>query len=99
MSGEVIVFCQGFLVVFIFIMVGAFKYYTDKGNRVNIKRDLQEENATDIEITTVWFDADRDTRTYNVAYTDEEGQHHHTSCKIRNRLWESEIEIYWKHPF
>lgn len=85
----------------LFMFIGIFfiwaQFSTHEACQQKIKAYLQNKNFTNIDIEKIWFDGDRDTSTYNVAYTDEQGRRHHTSCKIRDRLWESEIEIYWKH--
>lgn len=41
---------------------------------------------------------DRDTNTYDVAFTDSQGEQRRTRCKIRRFGWFGDGEVYWRDP-
>ena len=98
MHGPFVELSQYLLFGLIILAIFALQYKGNKDNQHNIRQYLKKKKVADVEIEKVWFDRDRDTSTYEVRYTDQEGKRHHTTCKIRNSLFYPDHRIYWEHP-
>ncbi|GEM_PF-2413355 len=86
------------IIVIILIVIGlAIGYFQSEGHKQRISEHLRHRGATNIVISSVWFDMDKTTRTYNVEYTNSQGAYCQTSCKIRTGFFSSG-EIYWSDP-
>jgi hypothetical protein len=90
-----IIFILGIVLVVAAIFVNAAASDRDK-RRIN--QHLVELGATDIFISKAWAPGDRDTNTYDVAFTDSQGEQQRTRCEIRRVRWFDDGEIYWQDP-
>lgn len=72
-------------------------YFQSESHKQRINDHLRYRGAGNITISIIWFDMDKNTRTYNVEYTNQEGIHCRTTCKIRTGFF-SDGEIYWRDP-
>ena len=88
-----ILFILGVVLVTAVIFVSAAASDRDK-RRIN--QHLIEQGATDIFISKAWTPGNRDTNTYDVAFTDSQGEQRRTRCKIRVGFRDG--EIYWNDP-
>jgi hypothetical protein len=79
----------------IFVLV--IRYFQSEGDKQRISEYLLYRGATNIIVSSVWFDMDKTTRTYDVEYTSSQGTYCRTSCKIRTGFF-SNGEIYWRDP-
>jgi hypothetical protein len=95
MDSTPIIFILGIVLIVAAIFVSAAASDRDK-RRIN--QHLVERGATDIFISRAWAPGDRDTSTYDVAFTDSQGEERRTRCKIRRFGWFRDGEIYWKDP-
>jgi len=66
-------------------------------SRAMIENDLKSHGATDVEITSKWVDYDRDTLTYDVAWTDPKGQRVRNRAKVPIHPF-ADRGIYWQEP-
>jgi hypothetical protein len=67
-------------------------------DKQRINQHLVERGATDIFISKAWTPGDRGTNTFDVAFTDSQGEQRKTRCKIRRVSWFGDDEIYWMDP-
>ena len=85
-----------FIIIFIIVAL-VFSYFESEEHKKRISGYLYARGATNITVSKVWFDMDKDTSTYDVEYTNSQGTYCRTSCKIRTGLFSSG-EIYWRDP-
>ena len=89
------------MALLLLIIIGGFCFVLlrrqIKQHKQGIRDYLYARGATNITISTLWFDRDRDTSTYDVQYWNSQGTYCRTSCKIGTNLW-SNGEIYWSDP-
>jgi len=78
-------------------VVGFFVWERHDMARTMIEAELRSHKATDIEISGDWFDADRDTLTYDVVYTDAHGKRVENRCKVGIRPL-ADQSVYWSQP-
>ena len=95
MEGTPIIAILGIVLVAVVILASLAASGKDK-QRIN--QHLVERGATDIFISRAWAPGDRDTNTYDVAFTDNQGEQRQTRCKIRRIGLFRDGEIYWKDP-
>lgn len=69
-----------------------------EGDKRRINQHLIERGATDIFISRAWTPGDRDTSTYDVAFTDSQGEQRRTRCQVRRVGWFGNPEIDWEDP-
>ena len=67
-------------------------------DRRRITEFLTANGATSISIFTEPFDRYRGTNTYDVEYTDKQGQQRRNRCQINNDLYSTDSSLYWKEP-
>jgi hypothetical protein len=84
--------------------IAGFAYYSAvKSGREVIEGVLRRRGMQDIKIEHDWFDFDRDTLTFDVAYRDAAGLRHSNSAKIHHRAMRGggamPDDIYWQRPF
>jgi hypothetical protein len=58
---------------------------------------LKNKGATDIVVSDIWPDSDRDNTSYDVSYTDTKGVKHQTVCKAQGSFLRSQ-ELFWRDP-
>jgi hypothetical protein len=85
------------LLILIVIAVSVIGYFQRKRTELLISDYLCSKGATNIIISSVWFDMDKTTNTYNVEYFNARGKYCLNSCKIRIGFF-GNGEIYWKDP-
>lgn len=83
-----------FVIIWIIIAL-LIAYLRSKKHKRRISNYLHARGASNITVSEVWFDMDKDTSTYDVQYTNSLGIYCCTSCKIRTNLFD-EGDIYWK---
>ncbi|MBN1979045.1 MAG: hypothetical protein JW918_16715 [Anaerolineae bacterium] len=66
------------------------------GDRQRIRQHLVERGATGIFIAKAWTPGDRGTNTYDVAFTDSQGEQRRTRCQVRRNSWFGNPEIDWE---
>jgi hypothetical protein len=89
-----IVLILGIVILGVALLVGATICAKDQRR---IQDYLSERGATDIVISKVWLTGQRNTSTYDVAYTDRQGKPRRTRCLIPYG-WFGDSEVYWKDP-
>jgi uncharacterized protein (DUF58 family) len=67
-------------------------------NQQRIRQHLVERGATDIFISKAWTPGDRGTNTFDVAFTDSQGEQQRTRCQVRRVGWFGNPEIDWEDP-
>lgn len=67
-----------------------------EGNQQRIRQHLVERGATDIFVSKAWTPGDRGTNTYDVAFTDSQGEQRRTRCKVRRVGWFGNPEVGWE---
>ena len=87
-----IIFILGIVLIVATIFVSAAASDRDK-RRIN--QHLIDQGATNIFISKAWTPGDRDTKIYDVAFTDSQGEQRRTRCKI-HAGWLRDKEIYWE---
>ena len=60
-----------------------------------IEGELRRHHPRDVRVRLVWADADRDTLTYDVTYTDATGRRHSNRCKVSTS---EDGTVYWERP-
>lgn len=83
---------QWMILIGIAVFVVAAFYVQTRSRKQQIREYLLSKGARDIAITWIWVSHERDSGTYDVAYTDHLGNRRQTRCKIRDDGW------YWKEP-
>jgi hypothetical protein len=68
------------------------------GNRQRIRQHLVERGATDIFISKAWTSGEGNANTYDVAFTDGQGEPRRTRCQVRQVGWFGNPEIDWEDP-
>ena len=88
-----------FILFILVIIVVSFtiRHLQTTSHKLRIREYLQARAATNIIISKVWLDLDKNTSTYDVRYTNHQGRDCLTSCKIRTGFLGSG-EIYWRDP-
>jgi hypothetical protein len=69
-----------------------------QGDQQRIRQHLVERGAIDIFISKAWAPDDRGTNTYDVAFTDGQGEQRRTRCKVRRVGRPGNPEIDWEDP-
>ena len=92
MESVPVVFILGIVILGVAFLVGSTISVKDKRR---IQDYLSERGATEIVISKVWLNGQRNTSIYDVAYTDRQGVPCRTRCIIPYG-WFGDSEIYWK---
>lgn len=95
MEGAPIIVILGFVLVVAVILASAA---ASGGNQQRIRQHLVERGAADIFISKAWAPGDRGTNTYDVAFTDSQGEQRRTHCQVRRVGWFGNPEIDWEDP-
>lgn len=90
-----IIFILGIVLVVAAILASAA---ASGGDQQRVRQHLVERGATDIFISKAWTPGDRGTNTYDVAFTDSQGEQRRTRCKVQRNGWFGAPEIYWEDP-
>lgn len=90
-----IIFILGIVLVVAAILASAA---ASQGDQQRIRQHLVERGATDIFISKAWTPGGRGTNTYDVAFTDGQGEQQRTRCKVRRIGWFGNPEIDWEDP-
>lgn len=90
---------NGFPILWIIavLLVLAWLYYQSEEHKKRIIHALQVRGATNITVSTRWFDSDKTTSTYDVTYLNQKGKSCQTVCKISTGF-SSDPEIFWRDP-
>jgi hypothetical protein len=89
-----IILILGILLVAAAILVGAS---ASEGEKQHIRQYLVEQRATEIFISKAPTTGDGGTNTYDVAFTDAQGEEQRTRCTLRRGLRAGK-EIEWQDP-
>ena len=95
MEATPIIFLLGIVLMAAAILASAA---ASGGNQQRIRQHLIERGATDIFISKAWTPRDRGTNTYDVAFTDSQGEQRRTRCQVRRVNWFGNPEIDWENP-
>jgi hypothetical protein len=95
MEATPIILIFGIVLVAAVILAGAAASQQDQQR---IRQHLVERGATDIFISKAWRDDDQSVDTYDVAFTDSEGEQRRTRCHVRRSGWAGRGEIDWQDP-
>jgi hypothetical protein len=63
--------------------------------RARVLGALGRVHASNVKLSADWFDADRDTMTYDVEYTTRDGRRHSNRCKVAMHVG-SDQGVYWE---
>lgn len=83
----------GFIIGLILIGI-VFAYILYGKDRNHITEYLYQKGCSVVEISKVWFEADRSNNVYRVVYQDSQNRIHRTKCKVQSFLFFTG-EIYW----
>jgi hypothetical protein len=67
-----------------------------RGGRALVVGALRRAGITDFEVSTKWFDRDRDTITYDVTYTVAGGHRVRNSAKVTVGV-HNKLSLFWEH--
>jgi hypothetical protein len=95
MGATPIIFILGIVLVAAAILASAA---ASQGDQQRIRQHLVERGATDIFISKAWTPGDRATNTYDVAFTDSQGEQRRTRCQVHRAGWFGNPEIDWEDP-
>lgn len=95
MEATPIIVILGFVLVVAAILASAA---ASQGDRQRIRRHPVERGATDIFISKAWTPGDRGTNTYDVAFTDSQGEQRRTRCQVHRVGWFGNPEVGWEDP-
>jgi hypothetical protein len=95
MEATPIIFLLGIVLVVVAILASAA---ASQGDQQRVRQYLVERGATDIFISKAWAPGDRSTNTYDVAFTDGQGEQRRTRCQVRRVSWFGNPEIDWEDP-
>jgi hypothetical protein len=95
MEATPIIFILGIVLVVAAILASAA---ASGGNQQRIRQHLVERGATDIFISKAWTPDDKAANTYDVAFTDSQGEQRRTRCQVRRIGWFGNPEIDWEDP-
>jgi hypothetical protein len=75
----------------------ALSYWQSNRGKERIIEYLLGKGAADIVVSLNWLSGDRDNYVYSVEYTDRQGVHRATRCKVGGGLF-GLGEMYWREP-
>ena len=78
-----------------FVVAGALMWDRHRMAVATIEGELRRRHPREVRVRLVWADADRDTLTYDVAYTDAAGRRHGNRCKVSSY---DDGRVYWERP-
>ncbi len=92
---EMIVAIALLLLVFGGFAVAAWDRYDYA--RAMVLGELGRLHATQTVLSANWFDADRDTVTFDVQYVTADGRRHHNRCVVPSHP-AAQAAVYWERP-
>ncbi len=87
-----------FLIIVGVFVIGFVVWASFLGNEAEMERirtHVHQKGGTVVDVSYLWFEGDRDTRSYDVSYRGPNGRLYTNRCKIRSG-WTRDDALYWR---